>query len=189
MRTMAHPGRRVACRWSEQNHVEAARTRPNSARVCDRGDRVAGRHENNLYLLNATRAADQATIGLADCDPGTAPLTDDDPLMTQKPAPPERQAVLIGGESLLIECAQTLLAAGFGIAAVVSRAPAVRRWATLHKLALFSEPPQLLSAEAPRGFAYLFSITNLAVLAPEVIALPTRAAINFHVARCPSTPA
>jgi natural product biosynthesis luciferase-like monooxygenase protein len=100
--------------------------------------------------------------------------------MTQMSAPPERQVVLIGGESLLIECAQTLQAAGFAIAAVVSRAAAVRRWATTQKLALFSEPPQLLSAEAPRGFGYLFSITNLDVLAPEVIALPTRAAINFH---------
>ena len=100
--------------------------------------------------------------------------------MTQMSAPPERQVVLIGGESLLIECAQTLQAAGFGIAAVVSRAAAVRRWATSQKVALFSEPSQLLSAEAPRGFAYLFSITNLDVLTPEVIALPTRAAINFH---------
>ena len=100
--------------------------------------------------------------------------------MTQMPAPLDRQAVLIGGESLLIECAQTLQAAGFGIAAVVSRAPAVRRWATSQQLALYAEPSQLLSADAPRGFGYLFSITNLDLLAPEVIALPTRAAINFH---------
>ncbi len=100
--------------------------------------------------------------------------------MIQMPAAPERQVVLIGGESLLIECAQTLQAAGFAIAAVVSRAAAVRRWATSQKLTLFSQPSQLLSAEAPRGFGYLFSITNLDVLAPEVIALPTRAAINFH---------
>jgi natural product biosynthesis luciferase-like monooxygenase protein len=100
--------------------------------------------------------------------------------MTQLSAPPERQVVLIGGESLLIECAQTLQAAGFTVAAVVSRAAAVRRWATTQKLVLFTEPSQLLSAQAPRGFGYLFSITNLDVLAPEVIALPTRAAINFH---------
>ena len=100
--------------------------------------------------------------------------------MTQMSAPPERQAVLIGGESLLIECARTLQAAGFAIAAVVSRAPAVRRWAAAQQLVLFAEPSQLLSAAAPRGFGFLFSITNLDVLAPEVIALPTRAAINFH---------
>jgi len=100
--------------------------------------------------------------------------------MTKMLSPSDIQAVLIGGESLLIECAQTLRLAGFGITAVVSRAPAVRRWAASQKLTLFSDPSQLLSAEAPRGFAYLFSITNLEVLAPEVIALPTRAAINFH---------
>jgi natural product biosynthesis luciferase-like monooxygenase protein len=131
-------------------------------------------------LTQRNPGADQATISLVACDHGAAPLTDDDPHMTKTPAPPERQAVLIGGESLLIECAQTLQSAGFGIAAVVSRAPAVRRWAASNQLALFSEPSQLLSAEAPRGFGYLFSITNLDVLAPEVIALPTRAAINFH---------
>ena len=43
--------------------------------------------------------------------------------MTKMPVPSERQAVLIGGESLLIECAQTLQSAGLAIAAVVSRAP------------------------------------------------------------------
>ncbi len=100
--------------------------------------------------------------------------------MTQMPAPPDKQAVLIGSESLLIECAQTLQGLGFGIAAIVSRAPALRRWAQSMQIALFAEPSQLLAAEAPRGFGYLFSITNLDVLAPEVIALPTRAAINFH---------
>jgi natural product biosynthesis luciferase-like monooxygenase protein len=100
--------------------------------------------------------------------------------MSQTSVPSERQVVLIGGESLLIECARTLQDAGFGIAAVVSRAAAVRRWATGQKLVLFAEPSQLLSADAPRGFGYLFSITNLDVLAPEVIALPTRGAINFH---------
>jgi natural product biosynthesis luciferase-like monooxygenase protein len=100
--------------------------------------------------------------------------------MTQTPASPEKQAVLIGGESLLIECAQTLQSLGFGIAAVVSRAAAVRRWALSNNIMLLVEPSQLLSADAPRAFGYLFSITNLDVLAPEVIALPSRAAINFH---------
>jgi natural product biosynthesis luciferase-like monooxygenase protein len=126
------------------------------------------------------RLQDHPAIGALPCDPGAAPPTHDDPHMTQMPATPERQVVLIGGESLLIECAQTLQGAGFGIAAVVSRAAAVRRWAASQKLVLFSQPSQLLSAEAPRGFGYLFSITNLDVLAPEVLALPTRAAINFH---------
>ncbi len=100
--------------------------------------------------------------------------------MTLNTITPEKQAVLIGGESLLIECAQTLQSVGFGIAAVVSRAPAVRRWAALNQLTLLAEPLQLLSAAAPGSFDYLFSITNLEVLSPEVIALPTRAAINFH---------
>jgi methionyl-tRNA formyltransferase len=100
--------------------------------------------------------------------------------MTHPSVSPDQQAVLVGGESLLVECAQTLQAAGFGVCAIVSRNPAIRRWAVTQQIATFDEPTQLLQPGAPRGFGYLFSITHLAILPPEVIALATRAAINFH---------
>ncbi len=102
------------------------------------------------------------------------------PPMTSNALPAERQAVLIGSESLLIECAQALQAHGFGIAAVVSTQPPIRRWAARQGIAGFDRPADLLGADAPRGFGYLFCITHLEVVAPEVLALPTRAAINFH---------
>jgi natural product biosynthesis luciferase-like monooxygenase protein len=94
--------------------------------------------------------------------------------------PAERQAVLIGSESLLIECAQTLQAQGFGIAAIVSQQAAIRRWATAQGIALYERPAALLGPDAPRGFGWLFCITHLELVAPDVLALPTRAAINFH---------
>jgi natural product biosynthesis luciferase-like monooxygenase protein len=100
--------------------------------------------------------------------------------MTHPAVSPDKQAVLIGSESLLIECAQILQSTGFGVCAVVTHNAAIVRWAASQQIATFSEPAQLLQAGAPHGFGYLFSITHLSVLAPEVIALPTRAAINFH---------
>jgi natural product biosynthesis luciferase-like monooxygenase protein len=100
--------------------------------------------------------------------------------MTPIPLPADKQAVLIGGESLLIQCAQALLAHGFGIAAVVSKQAPIRRWAAGQGIAWFDRPADLLAADGPRGFGYLFCITHLEVVAPEVLALPTRAAINFH---------
>jgi natural product biosynthesis luciferase-like monooxygenase protein len=100
--------------------------------------------------------------------------------MTSNALPAHKQAVLIGSESLLIQCAQALQAHGFSIAAVVSTQAPIRRWAAGQGIAWFDRPADLLAADGPRGFGYLFCITHLEVVAPEVLALPTRAAINFH---------
>jgi natural product biosynthesis luciferase-like monooxygenase protein len=100
--------------------------------------------------------------------------------MTPTSTSPDKQAVLIGNESLLIECARTLLEHGFRIAAVVSTQGAVRRWASEQGLTLFERPAELLADAAPRGYGYLFAISHLELLASEILALPTRAAINFH---------
>ena len=95
--------------------------------------------------------------------------------MTHPSVSPDKQAVLVGSESLLLECAQALQAAGFGVCAIVTRNAAIVRWAASQQIATFSEPDQLLQPGAPRGFGYLFSITQLSILAPEVIALPVEA--------------
>jgi natural product biosynthesis luciferase-like monooxygenase protein len=100
--------------------------------------------------------------------------------MTSNALPADQRAVLIGAESLLIQCAQALQAHGFSIAAVVSAQAPIRRWAAGQGVALFDRPADLLADDGPRGFGYLFCITHLEVVAPEVLALPTRAAINFH---------
>ena len=89
-------------------------------------------------------------------------------------------SVLIGGESLLIECARALGDRGHRIAAVVSTAPAVLRWATEQGYAVLADAAELLRLPGLGQLDYLFSITNLAVLPPQVIAMPRRAAVNFH---------
>ncbi len=90
------------------------------------------------------------------------------------------RCVLIGSESLLVQCAQTLEQAGHQIAAVVSTRASVKRWAAERGVRVLPNTAALLAAQDVQPFDYLFSITNLSVLSAEVIALPTKAAINFH---------
>jgi natural product biosynthesis luciferase-like monooxygenase protein len=90
------------------------------------------------------------------------------------------RSVLIGSESLLIQCGQVLEQAGHQIVAVVTTRAAIRRWAAEKGIRVIADSAGLLAAQDLRPFDYLFSITNLSVLSPEVIAMPTRAAINFH---------
>jgi natural product biosynthesis luciferase-like monooxygenase protein len=90
------------------------------------------------------------------------------------------RCVLIGSESLLVQCAQALEQHGHTIAAVLARRAAALDWATKCGVRVLADHAALLAAHDLRPFDYLFSITNESVLPPEVIALPTRAAINFH---------
>ena len=89
------------------------------------------------------------------------------------------RCVLIGEESLLIQCARTLQARGHEIAAVVSQRTAIRDWASETGIVLIDRPNDLPTAGV-EPFDYLFSVTNLSVLSGEVLRLPGKGAINFH---------
>lgn len=91
-----------------------------------------------------------------------------------------RRSVLIGSESLLIQCGQVLEQGGHQIVAVVTTRPSIRRWAAERGIRVLADAQALLAAQDLRPFDYLFSITNLSVLSADVVALPSRAAINFH---------
>ena len=90
------------------------------------------------------------------------------------------RCVLIGGESLLIQCAEMLQQRGHQVAAVITIRPSIRKWAAERGIRVLADPQSLLQAGDLRPFDYLFSVTNLSVVSPEVVALPTRGAINFH---------
>ncbi|HSV69344.1 MAG TPA: MupA/Atu3671 family FMN-dependent luciferase-like monooxygenase [Methylibium sp.] len=90
------------------------------------------------------------------------------------------RCVLIGGESLLIQCAQTLEQAGHHVVAVVTARAAIRRWAAERGVRVLRDVAALAAAQDLRPFDHLISVTNLAVLPDAVLALPTRGAINFH---------
>ncbi len=95
------------------------------------------------------------------------------------------RAVVLGQNSLLVECGQILLDRGWAISGLVSPSAPARRWAAERGIAGAdpTEPAEFLSALRP--FDYLFSITNLRMLPADVLAMPERLAINFHDALLP----
>ncbi|EJL23397.1 MupA/Atu3671 family FMN-dependent luciferase-like monooxygenase [Novosphingobium sp. AP12] len=90
------------------------------------------------------------------------------------------RTIVIGNETLLSECSKLLLERDHEIVAVVAApmSPAAQ-WAKQAGIAVHARPRDLLKAGLGR-IDYLFSISNLAVLPAEVLALAARAAINFH---------
>lgn len=82
---------------------------------------------------------------------------------------------LIGNESLLIGCADALLARGHQIRAVVSQDADIRAWAVDKGLELLDKPAGLTG-----GFDWLLSIANLTVIPDDVLALAAKGAVNFH---------
>ncbi len=88
--------------------------------------------------------------------------------------------VLIGDDTLLVQCAERLLARGGTIAAVVTLAEPVAAWAAHRGLPVIAADGDLRAALAPLPFDWLLSIANLRVLPAPVLALPRKGAINFH---------
>ncbi|MFN4156889.1 MAG: MupA/Atu3671 family FMN-dependent luciferase-like monooxygenase [Gemmobacter sp.] len=87
-------------------------------------------------------------------------------------------AILIGNESLAVECGRLWLARGHGIAAVVTRAPLVRDWALAQGLRVEAPGPRL-AGQLPLC-DWLLSVANLSVIPEAVLGLATAGAVNFH---------
>ncbi|KPC80753.1 amino acid adenylation domain-containing protein [Streptomyces sp. NRRL S-4] len=88
--------------------------------------------------------------------------------------------VVIGEETLLVECTRLLVARGHTVAAVVSPSAELLDWAEGEDLTAVPFGTDLAERLAPLRFDYLFSIANLRMLPAEVLALPTRLPVNFH---------
>ncbi|MEF9604632.1 formyltransferase family protein, partial [Paracoccus sp. PXZ] len=87
-------------------------------------------------------------------------------------------AILVGNESLMRHAAETLLARGHRIHAVVTRNPDLRDWAQGAGLAVEDQDAPL-PADAPVA-DWLLSVANLSILRPEMLARGRLGAINFH---------
>jgi len=91
---------------------------------------------------------------------------------------------LIGGDSLLIECAEVLLTKGHNIRGVITSAPRLSQWAMSKSITVIAAdknyPTTLIENAKTEPFDYLFSITHLAIINDEVLALPQKMTINFH---------
>ncbi len=89
-------------------------------------------------------------------------------------------SVFIGGQSLLIQCAERFTKRGHDIRTIVSSDSNVQGWAKEHGIPCVAPARDLAARLALEPFDYLFSVAYLSVIPPAVLALPRRGAINFH---------
>ena len=89
-------------------------------------------------------------------------------------------SLIIGHDTLALNCARMLAAAGHPIRAVVSRCPEFRIWAETEGVALITPENDLKKCIQDIEFDWLLSIANLDIIADDVLALATRGAVNFH---------
>ncbi|MQA30642.1 MAG: peptide synthetase, partial [Luteitalea sp.] len=87
---------------------------------------------------------------------------------------------LVGTESLLVQCAESLLARGHEILGIISSAPIICGWADDHRVPHVGLTDRLADVLSARPFDYLFSVTNLELLPRAVVDMPRRLAVNFH---------
>lgn len=93
------------------------------------------------------------------------------------------RTALVGGDSLLVECGELLLAKGHHIAVVGADSPRVATWATSKGLPVVEASGPAASWEAELAtyeVEWLFAITHLALLPEGVLAIPSIGAVNFH---------
>ncbi|WP_055673886.1 MupA/Atu3671 family FMN-dependent luciferase-like monooxygenase, partial [Roseibium alexandrii] len=88
--------------------------------------------------------------------------------------------LLIGDESLLVQCGEHLKDRGHRIVAVISSNPAIRNWATSHGIQAAEWGNSLEETTAEFQFDWLFSIANLRMLPDTVWQRARAGAVNFH---------
>ncbi len=88
--------------------------------------------------------------------------------------------VVIGNESLLVQCSERLLAHGNVIRAVVTDASEIADWAKGKGIAVVTDARDLAGALQGQSFEWLLSIANLKIIPSDVLSMPAKGAINFH---------
>ena len=87
---------------------------------------------------------------------------------------------VIGTESHVIRCAEILLQRGHQIYGIISSETRIRDWAKEKGIPPIEPGPDLTSVLSRQPFDYLFSIVYPHIIPSEILALPRKAAINFH---------
>lgn len=88
--------------------------------------------------------------------------------------------VLIGNESLLVQCAEILRERGHSIIAIVSDNPSISNYAAQHNIHASSWKDSLATELANIEFDWLFSAANLRIIPEPVWRKAKAGAVNFH---------
>ncbi len=94
--------------------------------------------------------------------------------------PAKFSCVLIGGQSLLIQCAERLLEKGHRISGIISEEPHILQWAKEKNILPIDPASNLVGQLKNEPFDILFSIANFSIISEDLLALPQKCAINFH---------
>lgn len=87
--------------------------------------------------------------------------------------------ILIGSESLTIEAGRQMRARGYELRAVVTHSADVRKWAAGEGLDVLGFGAGL-AARLGDPVDWVFSVANLELLPPDLLALGKKGAVNFH---------
>ncbi len=93
---------------------------------------------------------------------------------------PHSSFLLLGEQSLLVQCAELLLARGHRVVGVVTRNRQNRDWAAARAIPCYARFELLQTAAVAGDLDYLVSVTNLRMLPNWLLRKAGRAAINFH---------
>ena len=87
---------------------------------------------------------------------------------------------LVGNDTLLIECGNSLLERGHTVRGVITDSHRIGSWANSHGLKVYPASRSYQAALASRPYDYLFSITFLQIIPEAALETPAKGAINFH---------
>lgn len=89
-------------------------------------------------------------------------------------------SVLMGEETLLLQCAEALVERGHAIAAIVSRAPPIRKWAQTKRITILDPDEAYEAALSGLDYDWFFSASNLRMVPKAVWERARQGAANFH---------
>ncbi|PTM41487.1 MupA/Atu3671 family FMN-dependent luciferase-like monooxygenase [Bosea sp. 124] len=89
-------------------------------------------------------------------------------------------SVLMGEESLLVQCAEILVGRGHGIQAIVSSSVSVRKWAEERKITVVEPDHGYESVLSQLDYDWFFSASNLRMVPDGVWKRARHGAANFH---------
>ena len=87
---------------------------------------------------------------------------------------------VVGDGALTARCCDILRESGRTLLGVVTDSPMVADWAKDRGVRAVDRKEMAAGALDGEPFDYLFSIVNMRILAPEILAAPRKGAINFH---------
>ncbi len=93
---------------------------------------------------------------------------------------PGFSSVIVGEDTLLIQCCDILIQKKQNIRLVVADNPKIKLWASSKNIECISYNMFTEEYLTRYNFDYLFSITNLKIISPKILSLANKGAINFH---------